>query len=163
MTTSEVKLLAPLPRPRSLRDFYAFEQHIATARAHRGQSVPPNWYKFPVFYFGNHQSIAGPDDPIALPHTEQLDYELEVACVIGREARNIEPDEAAELLARFADDFTPEMSGKFWAPMGAKSVLGRRKGVEADAGQGDWECGRGVGQGGGGEGLGWRRRRGRAG
>lgn len=96
---SEVKLLAPLPRPRSLRDFFAFEQHVATARAQRGQAVPPNWYKLPVFYFGNHQAILGPDEPLVFPRTEQLDYELEVACVIGREARNIEADEAAEYIA----------------------------------------------------------------
>lgn len=98
---SEVKLLAPLPRPRSLRDFYAFEQHVATARAHRGQPVPPNWYKMPVFYFGNHQAIIGPDEPLLFPRTEQLDYELEVACVIGREGRNIDVDEATDYIAGF--------------------------------------------------------------
>lgn len=95
----EVRLLAPLPRPRSLRDFYAFEQHVATARAQRGQPVPPNWYKAPVFYFGNHQAIFGPDDPVPLPRTERLDYELEVACVIGREGHDIDPDDALDYIA----------------------------------------------------------------
>lgn len=98
---SEVRLLAPLPRPRSLRDFYAFEQHVATARGQRGQPVPPAWYTMPVFYFGNHQAIIGPDAPLILPRTEQLDYELEVACVIGRMGRNIEPDEALDYIAGF--------------------------------------------------------------
>lgn len=98
---AEVKLLAPLPRPRSVRDFFAFEQHVAAARKQRGQLVPAAWYRAPVFYFSNHQAIFGPDDLVPLPHTEQLDYELEVACVIGREGRNIDPDDAYEYIAGF--------------------------------------------------------------
>ncbi len=98
---SEVRLLAPLPRPRSVRDFFTFEQHVATARKHRGQEVPPAWYTMPVFYFSNHQAIIGPDDPVRFPRTERLDYELEVACVIGREGRNIEEDEALDYIAGF--------------------------------------------------------------
>jgi fumarylacetoacetate (FAA) hydrolase len=98
---SEVKLMAPLPRPRSVRDFFAFEQHVATARKHRGQPVPPAWYKIPVFYFSNHQAIIDPDEPVPMPHTERLDYELEVACVIGREGRNIDPDDALDYIAGF--------------------------------------------------------------
>jgi fumarylacetoacetate (FAA) hydrolase len=97
----EARLLAPLPRPRSLRDFYAFEDHVATARRQRGQSVPPVWYRMPVFYFGNHGAIYGPDEPIPIPQTEQLDYELEVACVIGRQGRNISPNEVWDFVAGF--------------------------------------------------------------
>jgi len=96
---AEVKFLAPLPRPRSLRDFYAFEQHVATARRQHGRPVPPAWYRVPVFYFGNHGAIFGPDEPISMPQTEQLDYELEVACVIGREGRDIAPDDAWDYVA----------------------------------------------------------------
>lgn len=97
----ETRLMAPLPRPRSLRDFYAFEQHVATARGQRGQPVPPAWYRMPVFYFGNHGAIYGPDEPIPIPRTEQLDYELEVACVIGRQGRNIASDEVWDYVAGF--------------------------------------------------------------
>ncbi len=98
---SEAKLLAPLPRPRSVRDFFAFEQHVATTRGHYGKPVPPAWYKYPVFFFLNHQAIIGPDDRLAMPRTEQLDYELEVACVIGREGRDIDPDDALDHIAGF--------------------------------------------------------------
>lgn len=98
---SAVRLLAPLPWPRSLRDFYAFEQHVATARRNRGQPVPPAWYRMPVFYFSNHNAIIGPDEPLPMPRTERLDYELEVACVIGREGRDIEPDEVWDYIAGF--------------------------------------------------------------
>lgn len=97
----DVRLLAPVPRPRSLRDFYAFEQHVATVRRQAGQPVPPAWYRRPVFYFANHGAILGPDEVVAMPQTEQLDYELEVACVIGRQARDIDPDEVWDYIAGF--------------------------------------------------------------
>jgi fumarylacetoacetate (FAA) hydrolase len=81
---SEVRLLAPVLQPPALRDFYAFEQHVKTARALRGQEVPPEWYEQPVFYFSNPAAIFGPEDAIPYPAgSEELDYELEVAAVIG--------------------------------------------------------------------------------
>jgi fumarylacetoacetate (FAA) hydrolase len=80
----EVELLAPVPRPPSVRDFFAFEQHVATARANRGGTVPAQWYEFPVFYFSNPTAIFGPDAEITYPDgTAMLDYELEVAAIIG--------------------------------------------------------------------------------
>jgi fumarylacetoacetate (FAA) hydrolase len=85
---ADVELLAPVPRPPSVRDFFAFEQHIATARANRGASVPAEWYEFPVFYFSNPAAIYGPDADIPYPEgTDALDYELEVAAVIGQRGR----------------------------------------------------------------------------
>jgi fumarylacetoacetate (FAA) hydrolase len=84
----DVQLLAPVAHPPSVRDFYAFEQHVKTARALRGQEVPPEWYEIPVFYFSNPAAISGPDDAIPYPHdTEELDYELEIAAVIGADGR----------------------------------------------------------------------------
>jgi fumarylacetoacetate (FAA) hydrolase len=81
-----VTLLAPVPRPPSIRDFFAFEQHVATARANRGSQVPKEWYEFPVFYFTNPAAVYGPEDDIPYPEgTQELDYELEVAAVIGHD------------------------------------------------------------------------------
>src|SRR5436190_18619967 len=60
----EVKLLAPVRQPPSVRDFYAFEQHVRAARARRSLEVAPEWYEIPVFYFSNPSSIHGPDDVI---------------------------------------------------------------------------------------------------
>ena len=83
-----VRLRAPIPQPPSVRDFYAFEQHVATARASRGLEVPPEWYGQPVFYFSNPAAIFGPDDEISFPPMSSAwDYELEVAAVIGAEGR----------------------------------------------------------------------------
>jgi len=96
---AEANLLAPLPKPSSLRDFYAFEQHVRTARANRGLPVPPEWYEIPVFYFSNHQAIIGPDALVERPPgCEKLDFELEIACVIGREGRDIKADQAEDYI-----------------------------------------------------------------
>ena len=81
----EVRLLAPVPRPPSVRDAYAFEQHVANAARVTGRGeVPTEWYDLPVFYFSNPAAIYGPDDEIPYPAgSEELDYELEVAVVVG--------------------------------------------------------------------------------
>jgi fumarylacetoacetate (FAA) hydrolase len=83
----DVRLLAPVPRPPSVRDFYAFEEHIRNAAQVLGRpGVPDEWYELPVFYFSNPAAIYGPDDEIPFPlGSDELDYELEVAAVIGTE------------------------------------------------------------------------------
>jgi fumarylacetoacetate (FAA) hydrolase len=82
----EVVLRAPVLRPPSIRDFFAFEQHVRTSRATRGLDVPPEWYEIPVFYFSNPAAVYGPEEEIPYPEgTEELDYELECAAVIGAE------------------------------------------------------------------------------
>lgn len=92
----EVKLHAPL-HPTTLRDAYAFEQHVRTANQNRGRDVPPEWYKFPIFYYTNPHSIFGPDDEIPYPHyTNALDFELEIAVIIGKGGRDIKPQDAAK-------------------------------------------------------------------
>lgn len=100
---SEAKLLSPLPQPRSFRDFYAFEEHVKTARGRRGLDMVPEWYDFPVFYFSNHNAFVGTDTDIERPaYTEWLDFELEIACVIGKQGRNIKPEQAMDYIAGFA-------------------------------------------------------------
>jgi fumarylacetoacetate (FAA) hydrolase len=82
----EVDLRPPVLHPPSVRDFMAFEQHVANARRLSGREVPAQWYELPVFYFSNPHAIYGPEDDVPYPEgTEQLDYELEVAAVIGAE------------------------------------------------------------------------------
>lgn len=96
----EAQLLSPLPIPNSLRDFYAFEQHVKAARIHRGLEMIPEWYEIPVFYFSNHRSIVGPEAVIEKPsYTNCLDFELEVACVIGKKGKNISQNEALDYIA----------------------------------------------------------------
>jgi fumarylacetoacetate (FAA) hydrolase len=78
----------PDGRPPSVRDFFAFEEHVRRARSNRGLEVPPAWYKLPVFYFSNPAAVFGDGADIAKPaDTAKLDYELELACVIGSDGR----------------------------------------------------------------------------
>lgn len=104
-----VKLAAPLPNPGSLRDFIAFEDHIAATSKKRGQPIPPEWYKFPVYYKGNHRTIIGPDEALPWPlDTAKLDYELELACVIGKKGRDIPERHAEDYIAGYTimNDFS---------------------------------------------------------
>jgi 2-keto-4-pentenoate hydratase/2-oxohepta-3-ene-1,7-dioic acid hydratase in catechol pathway len=96
------RLLAPVAEPPSVRDFYAFEQHVRTARSRRGLEMHPDWYELPVFYFSNPAAILGPGDPVAAPpRSAELDYELEVACVLGRGGANLRLKDADGVVAGF--------------------------------------------------------------
>lgn len=96
----DVDLAAPVPRPPSVRDFYAFEEHVSRSWKRRGESIPDAWYEVPVFYFSNPASIVGPEDPIRKPSTtDELDFELEVGWVIGERAANVDPSHAEEAIA----------------------------------------------------------------
>lgn len=91
------RLHAPLPRPTTLRDAYAFENHVKTANANRGREVPEEWYKFPIFYFTNPNNIYGQDDEIPYPsYTKEMDYELEIAVVVGKPGMDIDPKNAPD-------------------------------------------------------------------
>lgn len=82
----EVALLAPVPDPPSVRDFFAYEGHVATGFSLRGAEIPEAWYAAPVFYFSNPASIQGPGQPVRRPRDSQrLDFELEIAAVIGED------------------------------------------------------------------------------
>jgi len=85
---ADVDLRPPVLYPPTVRDFMAFEEHVANARRQRGAEVPAEWYETPVFYFSNPAAIYGPDEDVPYPlDTQELDYELECAAVIGAEGR----------------------------------------------------------------------------
>ena len=101
-TLNEVVFLPPIPDPPTMRDFYAFEQHVATARRNRGLDMIPQWYEIPTFYFTNTSEIYGHDNPVPYPVGSQaLDIELEIACVIGREGKDIPVEKAADYIAGY--------------------------------------------------------------
>ncbi|MBO8165004.1 MAG: fumarylacetoacetate hydrolase family protein [Brevibacillus sp.] len=98
-----VRLGPPLPRPNSFRDFYAFEEHVRRARERRGLTMIPEWYHFPVFYFSNASSFVGPEAEVVRPRaTRWLDYELEIACVIGKGGVDIPVEQADQHIAGFS-------------------------------------------------------------
>lgn len=101
LSFDEVNFHSPI-HPTTLRDFYAFETHVKTANRNRGQDVPENWYKFPVFYFSNPNNNYGHEEEIPCPpYTQALDYELEIAAVIGKRGINIRPEDAASYIFGF--------------------------------------------------------------
>jgi 2-keto-4-pentenoate hydratase/2-oxohepta-3-ene-1,7-dioic acid hydratase in catechol pathway len=94
------RLLAPIPSPPAVRDFMAFEEHVANTR--RGKPVEPGWYERPVFYFTNPAAVRPPDCDIAIsPGSSWFDYELEVAAVVGRGGSDLHPEDAEDHLAGF--------------------------------------------------------------
>lgn len=99
---AEAEILAPLPRPTSCRDGYAFRQHVAAARRNRKVDMIPEFDSYPIFYFTNHNAIQGPGEIECMPdHFEKLDFELEIAAIIGKKGRNFSAAEADEYIAGY--------------------------------------------------------------
>jgi fumarylacetoacetate (FAA) hydrolase len=133
----EIKILTPVPNPPTVRDFYAFEQHVATARAQRGLGMIPQWYEIPTFYFTNTSELYGPDEPVPYPHgCKELDIELEIACVIGREGKNIPVEEAAAYIAGYT--IMNDWSARDFQRLDMKLNLGPGKGKDFATSFGPW-------------------------
>lgn len=99
---NEANLLAPVPKPSSCRDGYAFRQHVAAARRNRKVDMIPEFDSYPIFYFTNHNAIQGPGEILCMPdHFKKLDFELEVAVILGKKGRNFTAAEADEYIAGY--------------------------------------------------------------
>lgn len=95
---SAVRLRSPLPRPNSLRDFMLVEEHVKNSFP----VVPPEWYEIPVYWKGNCDTVFGPEDTVPWPgYTDKLDYELEIAAIIGRRAYQVNAGDAAACIAGY--------------------------------------------------------------
>jgi fumarylacetoacetate (FAA) hydrolase len=100
---SHIQIHSPLPVPNSFRDFYAFEKHVKKARKLRSMEVAKEWYDFPAFYFSNNHVFYGHNESIQKPkYTNKLDFELEIACIIGKEGKNIKLSEAEDYIAGYS-------------------------------------------------------------
>lgn len=94
----DARLEAPL-KPRSLRDFITFEDHLKTSYERLGLSIPEEWYRVPVYYKGMPDTVIGPEADIPWPSfSDYLDCELELGAVIGRQGRNIAADDAEDFI-----------------------------------------------------------------
>lgn len=134
---ADARVLAPVGRPPSVRDFYAFEGHVATARRGRGLEVDPDWYELPIFYFSNPASIVGPDAVVvAPPGCEELDYELEVAVVIGREVGDVDPGLWIDSVAGFT--IMNDWSARDLQRREMRQMLGPAKGKDFATSLGPW-------------------------
>lgn len=92
----------PILRPPSFRDFYAFEQHVATMWSRRQSEIPEAWYRLPIFYFSNVSEVRGPNDAVWAPReSNELDFELEVGAMVDTPAFDLAPERAAEAIGGY--------------------------------------------------------------
>lgn len=132
-----VILYPPLLRVSSLRDFYAFEAHVKGAYASRSREVPQEWYQFPVFYFSNPHAIFGHEMEVPMPeYTQALDYELEVACIIGKTGTDIKPEEAEAYI--FGYTIFNDWSARDVQSLEMRVGLGPAKGKDFASSLGPW-------------------------
>lgn len=97
----EVRLLAPVPRPNSLRDFSIYHEHMSKARD-EPRPHPSHYYRKPPYYKGNPDNVLGPEDPFPYPsYTDQLDLEFEIGIVVGRGGINLSLEEARAAIAGY--------------------------------------------------------------
>lgn len=134
---SDCELLSPVPRPTSMRDGYAFRQHVEAARRNRGLEMIPEFDEIPIFYFTNHNAVTGPGDVhVQDMHLNQLDFELECAVVIGREGTNIPAEEADNYI--FGYTIMNDWSARALQMHEMKLNLGPAKGKDFATSLGPW-------------------------
>lgn len=103
------KYQVPIPNVGQIRDFYAFEEHVKAGRKNRGLEMIPEWYEIPVFYYSGTSSLYASGEDIPYPsYSEALDFELEVAVVIGKAGRDISIKDAFKHIcgAVFVNDWS---------------------------------------------------------
>jgi fumarylacetoacetate (FAA) hydrolase len=134
---SAVRLRTPVPDPPTIRDFYAFEQHVKAARARRNLGMIPEWYEIAVFYFSNTSALYGADEPVVYPRqSQELDFELEMAAVIGRTGRDIPAEEGPSYIAGYM--VMNDWSARDLQRQEMKMSLGPAKGKDFATSLGPW-------------------------
>jgi 2-keto-4-pentenoate hydratase/2-oxohepta-3-ene-1,7-dioic acid hydratase in catechol pathway len=124
---ASVTLRSPIPQPPSIRDFYAFEQHVKTSRERRGLEMDPDWYDWPVFYFTNPAALTDIGEDIAVaPGSAALDFELEVGAVVGEGGSNLSVADCESRIAGYLV-FNDWSARDIWAKNEVKFSMGPAK------------------------------------
>ncbi len=132
-----VHLKACIPNPSSMRDGYAFRQHVEAARRNRGVPMIPEFDLFPTFYYTNHQAVIGPGACVVQKqHLDQLDFELESAIVIGKKGKNIPASKADDYI--FGYTIMNDFSARKLQMEEMKMSLGPAKGKDFATALGPW-------------------------
>ena len=118
---ADIEFLAPLPLPESVRDFANYELHCLQAlsasmrmraakepnpeqaleefKSSGAYAIPPIWYDQPLYYKCNRFSISGHNQTIHWPnYSNVMDYELELACIIGKTAKDVKKEDAKDYI-----------------------------------------------------------------
>jgi 2-keto-4-pentenoate hydratase/2-oxohepta-3-ene-1,7-dioic acid hydratase in catechol pathway len=116
---ADIQFLSPLPLPQQIRDFANYEQHCLAAmdasmrlrsakeddpeaayqkmKSSGAYRLPDVWFDIPLYYKGNRFAINGHEGVVEWPpFAENLDYELELACVIGKRGKDIAGSDATD-------------------------------------------------------------------
>jgi 2-keto-4-pentenoate hydratase/2-oxohepta-3-ene-1,7-dioic acid hydratase in catechol pathway len=142
---ADVTLLAPIPVPESIRDCSVFEEHLLNAAKFMGRiggeppKIPDAWYQQPPYYKGNRFSVVGPETDIVWPPLcARLDYELEIAIVIGKQGRDIALEQAHDHI--FGYMIYNDMSARDFQSLDMQNRLGPAKGKDFETGNimGPW-------------------------
>jgi fumarylacetoacetate (FAA) hydrolase len=127
----------PVPNPRTFRDFYAFEQHVKAARTRRGLEMIPEWYDLAIFYFSNTGSLKGHQESVKKPaSTNELDFELEVGAIIGKDVQDVSESEAEDAI--FGYLVLNDWSARDLQRAEMKCSLGPAKGKDFATSIGPW-------------------------
>lgn len=136
---SDVRFLPPVPQPPTLRDFMAYEAHLKNSLSGLGQTVNPAWYEEPVFYFSNPNAVIGPEDVVIRPRgSAKMDYEAEVAAIIGRSVSDVEADDphALDCIAGFT--LMNDWSARDLSAKEMRHFMGPVKGKDFATSLGPW-------------------------
>lgn len=156
-----VSFLPPLPIPNSIRDFANFELHCLQAleasmrlrassqpdpeaayqsyKASGAYTLPPIWYERPFYFKGNRMTCSGHKSTIQWPHfTTTMDYELELAAIIGTQGVNIAREDAASYI--FGYTIYNDFSARDEQVRDQQFRMGPSKGKDFDTGNamGPW-------------------------
>ncbi|BDB98398.1 fumarylacetoacetate hydrolase family protein [Saccharolobus caldissimus] len=132
-----VKLKAPLQRANMLRDFLAFRGHVEATYRRRGQQIPEEWFKIPIYYKGDPAIFYGHLEEVPWPkYSKQVDIELEIAAIIYKKGKDINKDKAKDYILGFTifNDF----SARDIQMMEMRCLLGPAKGKDFANGLGPW-------------------------
>lgn len=134
---SGVRLLPPL-QPPTVRDFVTFEEHVeGVVAGFGGAGVVPEWYEAPTFYFTNPYALIGAHDDVPVPpDSRQLDFELEVAVVVGQDGASLTPEQAREHI--FGYTVFNDWSARDLQRREMKVNLGPAKGKDSATTLGPW-------------------------
>jgi len=137
LPVESVELRSPIPDPWTVRDAYAFRQHVEAGNRARGVEVPPVFDEIPVFYLTNPRSITGPGPvPVREKHLDMLDFELEIAAVIGRECRDVTAAEADGYILGYT--IMNDWSARALQRQEMQMALGPMKGKDFATSLGPW-------------------------
>ncbi|PCJ10613.1 MAG: fumarylacetoacetate hydrolase [Rhodobacteraceae bacterium] len=134
----EVSFLPPI-QPVQFRDCLVFEEHLKNSFAAaermtgRAFSIPKVWYRQPIYYKGNRMSFIGHGADVIWPsYSEHLDIELELAIVVGKQGKDITPEQAPEYI--FGYTILNDISARDAQMAEMAGQLGPAKGKDFDTG-----------------------------